>query len=155
MPERADNEVKRDSPLGAPQDVYLGIYEGSERVRGLLQALSDLGVSSEGLAVFAGAGDEAAFEATEVSRVEDEAPGGTLLRKIFAADEVEREQVYHDAVAKGSYVVQVQVPEDDKALRSRVEKVMLAHRGHYINYFGRLTFEAVMADKATPAKTPG
>lgn len=142
--ERHDEAVKRGAPLGAPLEVYLGIFDAPEAVRGLLDDLADVGVPRDGLAIFVGPDDATAFEAVEVERLKSSQGGGAVLRKLFAADEVEREKTYHDAALGGAYVVQVPVPEDDKARRAEVEKRMLERGGRYLNYFGRLTFQEVV-----------
>ena len=144
---KGSSEVKRDSPLGAPSNVYLGIFDEAEQVRAVLKDLGRLEVARDGLVVFAGHEDEAAFEEAPMERLDSSLGGATLVRKLFAADEVEKEKFYHDALERGDYVLQVQVDEDDEALREQVEAALLGAGGHYIHYFGRLTFENVIADK--------
>jgi hypothetical protein len=139
------DKVNRQSPFGGPVDVYLGIFDRADGVRGLLEALSKHGVGQD-LRVFAGADDKEAFADAPLERIEAESGGG-LIREIFAGDEVETEKRYRDAVGRGNYVVQVGVPEDAEAERNRAEELMLAHGGRYIHYFGSLTFEEVLRDK--------
>lgn len=152
MPENRNDEphgetVRRGAPLGAPLEVYLGIFDVPEAVIGLLEDLERAGLSRDALAVFVGPDDATAFEAVAVERLGSSRGGGTVLRKLFAADEVEREKTYHDAALAGGYVVQVRVPENDKERRAEVEKRLLERGGHYLNYFGRLTFQEVVAGR--------
>lgn len=134
-------KVQRERVLGSPDEIYLAILDSAEQVRQLEQ-----GLGSQNLRLFAAAEDQEPFGNLEVERLED---GGkkSLLRRVFAADEVETEQHYRDALRQGSYVVQVAVAEDDQTRRNEVEGALLEQGARFIHYYGRLTFEEVVADK--------
>lgn len=134
-------KVQRERVLGSPDEVYLAILDSAEQVRQLEQ-----GLGSQNLRLFAAAEDQESFGNLEVERLEE---GGkkSLLRRVFAGDEVETEQRYRDALRQGSYVVQAAVAEDDQTRRNEVEEALFEQGARFIHYYGRLTFEEVVADK--------
>jgi hypothetical protein len=132
-----DKEVNRGF-LGSPKEVFMAVFDTSDKARQLFESLRGRGVTSEQVTILS-PNDSDALE------TKDDTGPRTLFRKMLGLEELEVEQSYAQALQEGKYVMQIQVSESDEELRKHVEEVLLASQAENPVYFGTTAFKNVAA----------
>lgn len=134
--------IDRHTIFNDPKNSFFAIYNSSDEVKAVKAALADAGVNDEQIEVLL-------FDAETDELVQPEDGGFTKrFRQLFAADAVEVEEHYVEAVRKGYPVVVVHVQKEDDAHLKRVRKLLLDHEGKFVHYFGQWSFENISRESA-------
>ena len=128
-------------PIRYPEDHLLGIVDAPEQVSAAVAALADAGFRTSEISVASG---KAAADALEAST------GRTGLANLairiaerigIANDEMAMKDRYEQALRTGGFVVSILAPTDER--RALAAQVLRDQGGHFINYLGRRTIEAI------------
>lgn len=125
------------------QNSLFGIMESEGELEQTLGQLQERGFPEQTLGVFSGEREAEAFN--------EEQEGGfmTKLREVFAADERDIEKAYSNAVAKGYYVIQVELADEEETL-NRAARILRDNGAEYLHYFGTWSFRPVSSEEASP-----
>jgi hypothetical protein len=132
-----EKEVNRGF-LGSPKEVFMAVFDDGDTPKQLFENLRGRGITADQVVILA-PGDDEALE------TKDATGPRVLFRKMLGLEELEVEQSYAQALQEGKYVLQIQVPESEEALRKHVEEILLEHHAQQPVYFGTTAFKNIAA----------
>lgn len=142
-PETTQEHEVQQARLTYPTERLVGIADGSETVRSVVDALDDAGVADERIEVLT-------FDSTEFQEApDDDGIGHRVVHVLKSAlgDETERLEALKDALDAGRFVVQVRLTEEDDderdAAKRRLGRLMADQGLEGVAFYGSWQIEEI------------
>jgi hypothetical protein len=123
--------------LGSARGRLLAVLDAPAELDAVIRALAETGIVAPKVEIFSGDDGAAAFDGSGAGH-------GALARLLRTVQFTLMDQMpdfaYYEAAARQGRSVMSVKPRNEAEMR-RIVDVLRAHRGHFINYFGRFTTE--------------
>jgi len=136
--ERHSQKKKSSGFIAYPLNKVVGIIDRVRDVRAALDDLRVAGFRANNVEVLSGKEDAARIDAAGVKHGRW-ARAVRLTQKVLGDYEIEHARRHESAIKAGRFGIGVNAPR--KAQREKVRQILKAHRGHFINFYGRWALE--------------